>query len=98
MARTTKKQLISIIFNILKEHPEKEVCVVRYQEKLRNGRWGMHAYALCAMNNVVDGWTLYVRPWAGAKMCWRARLERLKLAELQDITGRCISLTDPHRP
>lgn len=95
MARTTKKQLIGIIFDILKGNPEKEVCVARYQNKLRNGRWGYHAYSLCAMNNVVDGWVLYVRPWSGAKMCWRANLERLKLAELQDIVGKCMMLTHP---
>lgn len=62
MARTTKKELIGIIFNILTANPEKEVCVVKYQNELRNGRWGMHAYTLCAMNNVLDGWVLYVRP------------------------------------
>jgi hypothetical protein len=93
MARTTKKELIGIIFNILVDHSDKEVCVAEYQDKLRNGRWGMHAYTLCAMNNVLDGWVLYVRPWAGAKMCWRANLERLKVAELQDIVGKCMMLT-----
>ena len=95
MARTTKKELIGIIFNILTANPEKEVCVVKYQNELRNGRWGMHAYTLCAMNNVLDGWVLYVRPWAGAKMCWRANLERLKVSELQDIVGKCMMLTHP---
>lgn len=98
MARTTKKQLISIIFNTLKEHPEKEVVITKYQNKLKNGRWGYHAYSLCAMENIVDGWQLYVLPWAGAKMCWRPNLNKLKLTELQDIVGRCISLTDPKRP
>ena len=95
MARTTKKELIEIIYNILVDHSDKEVCVAEYQDKLRNGRWGMHAYTLCAMNNVLDGWVLYVRPWAGAKMCWRANLERLKVAELQDIVGKCMMLTHP---
>ena len=95
MARTTKKELIEIIYNILVDHSDKEVCVAEYQDKLRNGRWGMHAYTLCAMNNVLDGWVLYVRPWAGAKMCWRANLGRLKVAELQDIVGKCMMLTHP---
>ena len=94
MARTTKKELIGIIFNILTANPEKEVCVVELQNKLRNGRWGMHAYTLCAMNNVLDGWVLYVRPWAGAKMCWRANLERLKLVELAGIAVKCLKLAE----
>lgn len=88
MARTTKKELIGIIFNILTANPEKEVCVVKYQDKLRNRRWGMHAYSLCAMKDAVEGWILYIRPWAGANMCWRAKLERLKISELSDIVGR----------
>ena len=93
MARLTKKQLIETIFTLLKNNPDKEVCVVKYQDKLRNGRWGMHAYTLCAMNNIVDGWVLYVRPWAGANMCWRANLERLKFAELLDIMNKCMDAT-----
>ena len=90
MARTTKKQLIGIIFNILKEHPEKEVCVVKYQNELRNGRWGLHAYSICYRNE-----TIYARPWSGAEVYWNARIERLKLAELQDIVGKCMMLTHP---
>jgi len=93
MARLTKKDLVKTIFNLLKDNPDKEVCVVKYQDKLRNGRWGMHAYTLCAMDNIVDGWVLYVRPWAGANMCWRANLERLTFAELLDIMNKCMDAT-----
>ena len=95
MARTTKKALMGIILNILTTNPGKEVCIVKYQNQLRDGRWGLHAYSLCAMKDIVDGWMLYVRPWAGANLCWRARLERLKVAELQDIVGKCMMLTHP---
>jgi hypothetical protein len=89
MARITKKQVIGTIFDYLKANPEKEICVVKYQNELRNGRWGFHAYCLCALNNVVDGWVLYVRPWSGAHMHWRAKLERLHLADLQEIASMC---------
>lgn len=94
MAQTTKKQLISIITNILKEHPEKEVYVPRLQNRLRNGRWGFHAYALCYSTGEV-----MCRPWAGADVYfgWSARLERLNKDELQDIVGRCMMLTNPAR-
>ena len=92
MARTTKKQLISIITNILTTNPEKEVCVVKYQYKLRNGRWGFHAYTLCYNSEQV-----MCRPWAGAGIYWNARLERLNKDELQDIVGRCMMLTNPAR-
>ena len=90
MARTTKKQLISIITNILKEHPGKEVYIPRLQNKLRNGRWGLHAYSLCYNSDKV-----MCRPWAGAEVYWDARLERLCKNDLQDITGRCMMLTHP---
>jgi hypothetical protein len=93
MARTTKKELIGIILNILSANPGKEVCVVKYQNKLRNGRWGFHAFTLCAMNTALYGWVLNIRPWAGAEMYWRANLERLKVAELQDILNKCMALT-----
>ena len=92
MAQTTKKQLISIITNILKEHPEKEVYVPRLQNRLRNGRWGMQAYAL-AYNH--EWGEVVCRPWAGAEANWSARLERLNKYELQDIVGRCFMLTHP---
>lgn len=88
MARTTKKQLIGIIFNILKEHPEKEVYIPRLQNRLRNGRWGFHAYSLCYISGEV-----MCRPWAGAEVYWSAKLERLNKNELQDIVGRCFMLT-----
>lgn len=94
MAQTTKKQLIGIITDCLKEHPEKELIITRYQNRLRNGRWGYHAYSLaynCEWGEVV------CRPWAGAETNWSARLERLGKGELQDIVGRCMMLTNPAR-
>lgn len=86
---TTKKELVTIITNILKEHPEKEVVVTRYQNKLRNGRWGLHCYSLCYRYDKV-----MCRPWSGADCYWDARLdERLLKNDLLDITGRCMMLT-----
>ena len=88
--RTTKKQLIDLITDFLKEHPEKEINVVKYENKLRNGRWGYHAYSICyRFDNVM------CRPWSGACNYWNARLERLKLSELQDIVGKCFASTNP---
>lgn len=84
MARITKKDLIEFITNTLKANPDKEVCIVKYQNELRNGRWGLHAYSICYRNE-----TIYARPWSGAEVYWNARIERLKLAELQDIADKC---------
>ena len=93
MARTTKKELISIITNILKDNPEKEVFIPKYSNDLKNGRWGLQAYSLCYSNGEV-----MCRPWSGANCYWRARLDELKLAELQDIVGKCMMLTNPKHP
>lgn len=84
----TKKEAIETIETILSEHPEKEVCVVKYQNELRNGRWGMHAYSLCWRYG-----KLVCRPWSGANCYWEARLERLKKDNVLDILGRCITAT-----
>ena len=92
MAKITKKQFISIITDFLKEHPEKEVYVPSLQNRLRNGRWGFHAYALCWSSGEV-----MCRPWAGANIYWSARLERLNKNELRDIVGRCFMRTNPAR-
>lgn len=88
MARLTKTQLIETITTLLKNNPDKEVCVVKYQNKLRNGRWGMHAYTLC-----YDSEKVMCRPWAGANMYWKANLERLTFAELLDIMNKCMDAT-----
>lgn len=88
MARLTKTQLIETITTLLKNNPDKEVCVVKYQNKLRNGRWGMHAYTLC-----YDSEKVMCRPWAGANVYWSARLERLTFAELLDIMNKCMDAT-----
>ena len=84
----TKKEAIETIEMILSEHPEKEVCVAKYQNELRNGRWGMHAYTLCWRYD-----KLVCRPWSGANCYWGARLERLKKDNVLDILGRCITAT-----
>ncbi len=81
---TTKAQLIGIITNFLREHPEKELYVPRQGNALRNGRFGYVAYALCYRDNEV-----FCRPWAGANIYWRTRFDKLKKADLQDIVGRC---------
>jgi hypothetical protein len=91
MARqTTKKDLIGIISNILKEHPEKEVVVKGYQYKLRNGRYGLKAYSLCYHSEGI-----FARPWSNANVYWQVDLTKLLKTELQDITGRCMMITHP---
>ena len=86
----TKKQLIYIITEFLKGHPEKELYTPRQTNKLRNGRWGMHCYCLCYREGKVC-----CRPWAGADIYWDARLERLNKDDLSDLVGRCFMLTNP---
>ncbi len=88
--RTTKKQMIEVISTILKDHPEKEICVAKYQNKLRNGRWGLHAYAIC-----YESGSVMCRPWSGANCYWNARLERLTKEELEDIVGKTVMSTHP---
>ena len=88
--RTTKKQFIEMITDFLKEHPEKEINVVRYENKLRNGRWGLHAYSICyRFDNVM------CRPWSGADKYWNARLERLERDDLEIVLGKCFASTNP---
>ena len=94
MAKMTKKELITLISDFLMLHPEKEICVVKYQNKLRNGRWGLHAYSIC-YKDMAPAATIYCRPWAGANCYWRAGLERLKKDELLDIWGKCLMSTHP---
>lgn len=89
--RTTKKQFIGMITDFLKEHPEKEINIVRYEDKLRNGRRGLHAYSICYRFGDVK-----CRPWSGASMYWNARLERLKRDELEVIVGKCFASTNPN--
>jgi hypothetical protein len=53
----------------------------------------MHAFTLCAMEDAVDGWTLYVRPWADAIVCWKANLfERLHKADIEYIYQKALEL------
>lgn len=91
MAKTmTKEQLITLISDFLMLHPEKEICVVKYQNKLRNGRWGLHAYAITYACDMI-----MCRPWSGANTYWKAGLDRLKKDELLDIAGKCLMSTHP---
>ena len=85
----TKKEIITAISDYLMLHPEKEICVVKYQNKLRNGRWGLHAYTICYMNMAPED-TVYCRPWAGANCYWRADLMRLNKTELLEIFNQNI--------
>jgi hypothetical protein len=90
MTKMTKKELITLISDFLMLNPEREIYVPKYQNKLRNGRGGLHAYAICYRCDMV-----MCRPWAGADYYWDARLERLKKDELLDIAGKCLMSTHP---
>lgn len=80
----TKKDFIDFLTNVLKDNPNEEYYLTPYlQNKLRNGRWGYHAYCLCYYN---DG--LYARPWSGADMYWKVNLMKLRKAELRDLIKR----------
>ena len=85
----TKKEIITAISDYLMLHPEKEICVVKYQNKLRNGRWGLHAFTIY-YQDMAPAAGIYCRPWAGANLYWRAGLERLKKTELLEILNRSI--------
>ena len=87
--KTTKKDLIALITDFLRDHPEKQI-VIKHISELRNGRWGFKPYCITFQN---DG--VYAKPWDGSIIYWRARLERLKKSQLQDIFGRCIMSTNP---
>lgn len=79
----TKKEIITRITEILSRQ-NKEVCVSRLQNRLRNGRWGLHAYTLSHKENEI-----WAHPWAGANVSWRARLERLDKTELTYVLEQC---------
>jgi len=78
----TKKQLIEIITNFLKEDRGKEIIVKEFNT-LRNGRWGMHPYCLVYHDNEV-----FVRAWSGANLYWRAQLDKLTKTELLNIVAK----------
>lgn len=85
----TKKELVGMITNFLKEHPEKEIYVPRQSVELKNGRFGYKAYAITYQSGGAYD-DVFCRPWAGANIYWRARLERLRKDDLMDIWGRCL--------
>lgn len=82
----TKREIITAIFHRLSANPGYEVYTPSLQNKLRNGRWGMHAYCI-----TLDNGSIVCRPWAGAEYNWLARLDRLTKDELLEVLKRCPS-------
>ena len=82
----TKREIITAIFQRLSANAGYEIYVPFLQNKLRNGRWGMHAYCI-----TIDDGFIVCRPWAGAEYNWLARLDRLTKDELLDVLKRCPS-------
>lgn len=83
----TKKDIINKIFHRLSANAGYEVYVPSLQNKLRNGRWGMHAYCI-----TLDNGYIVCRPWAGAEYNWLARLDRLTKDELLEVLEKCPEL------
>lgn len=83
----TKKEIINKIFHRLSANAGYEVYVPGLQNKLRNGRWGLHAYCI----TINDG-SIMCRPWAGANVYWLARLDRLTKDELLEVLEKCPEL------
>lgn len=82
----TKREIINKIFQRLSANPGYEVYTPSLQNKLRAGRWGMHAYCLTLENG-----SIVCRPWAGAELNWPARLDRLTKDELLEVLRKCPS-------
>ena len=79
----TKEQLINSIKENLKNTPN-GTCVVEFQNKLRNGRWGLHGFQL-----VVENDDFYALPWYGANVRWRVDLnKRLTKDEIFSIYNK----------
>lgn len=83
----TKKEIIKKIFHRLSANPGYDVYVPDLQNKLRNGRWGMRAYAI-----TFDNGSIVCRPWADAEYNWLARLGRLTKDELLYVLAKCPEL------
>ena len=83
----TKREIITAIFQRLSANAGYEVYVPELQNKLRNGRWGMHAYCI-----TLDNGSIVCLPWAGAEDKWPARLDRLTKFELEYILKKCPEL------
>lgn len=83
----TKKEIINTIFHRLSANAGYEIYVPSLQSKLRNGRWGMHAYCI-----TLDNGCIVCRPWAGAEYNWLARLGRLTKDELLYVLAKCPEL------
>ena len=83
----TKREIINKIFQRLSANAGYEVYIPSLQNKLRDGRWGMHAYCL-----TLDNGSIVCRPWAGAEDKWPARLDRLTKFELEYILKKCPEL------
>lgn len=83
----TKKEIITAIFHRLSANAGYEIYVPELQNKLRHGRWGMHAYCI-----TLDNGFIVCRPWAGAECNWLARLDRLTKDELLGVLEKCPEL------
>lgn len=79
----TRKQIIEKITDALKEG--KVICIKEYQNTLRNGRWGLHAYEL-----VYNNGEAYCVPWHGANVMWRTRWDNLNKSDLIKILGYAV--------
>lgn len=76
-----KADLIRQITDLL-AHTGREV-VVKDISKLRNGRWGYHAYCLAYQYGAV-----HALPWSGANVSWTPDLMKLTRDELITIWER----------
>lgn len=81
-----KSEIIEEITQILFSNKDKEVNVSEFG-KLRNGRFGYHAYCIC-----YHFMGIYARPWSGAECYWRVDLMKLKKNELLTILSRANEL------
>lgn len=84
MKKLTKKEIISQIENVFREHPCLEVNV--NDMPFRNGRWGFHGYCLCLKFDHV-----MVKPWSGADTYWLTDLMKQTKENLNTILERALS-------
>lgn len=82
--RITKQILMNDIEKKLKTHPEIRV-VVKDMSRLRNGRWGLHAYEVGYDTKVK---TIMVYPFSGATDMWVFDANRLNKPQLEVLKER----------
>lgn len=78
MTKMTKQAMINEITKTLKEHPDKEVVVSKYN--IRNGRWGLHGYCISWMYDKI-----MAKPWAGANVSWAVDLSKLNKEQIGEL-------------